>query len=140
MTDVSNLAAGAAGGGSDIFLYVILGALVLMMFFGSRRSRKQQREAAAFRDSLEVGTEVMTGSGFFGTIVAVDGDRVTLAALDGARSVWIRQAIAKIVDPVEPDTLVDGDDLTDEADDDSAGSQDGTDTPGTPQDGRPANE
>lgn len=134
MTDVSNLAAGSAGGGSDIFLYVILGALVLMMFFGSRRARKQQRETAAFRDSLEVGTEVMTGSGFFGTIVEVDGDRVTLAALDGARSVWIRQAIAKVV---EPETLGDDDPVVDDG---VEGEQNGTDTPGTPQDGRPTNE
>jgi len=129
MTDVSILAAPAGGGSGDIFLYVVLGALVLMMFLGSRRARKQQREAAAFRDSLEVGTEVMTGSGFFGTIVAVDGDRVTLAAVDGTRSAWIRQAIAKVVEPVvEDDAPAGSDDV------------DGTDTPGTPHDERPTND
>ncbi|WP_102508557.1 preprotein translocase subunit YajC [Sanguibacter massiliensis] len=129
MTDVTNLAAATGtGGSSGIFLYVVLGALVLMMFFGSRRARKQQREASAFRDSLEVGTEVMTGSGFFGTIVAVEGDRITLVADDGGRSTWIRQAIAKVVEPVVED---DGIDVLEE---------DGTDTPETPQDQRPTND
>ncbi len=129
MTDVTNLAAATgAGGSSGIFLYVVLGALVLMMFFGSRRARKQQREASAFRDSLEVGTEVMTGSGFFGTIVAVEGDRITLVAEDGGRSTWIRQAIAKVVEPVvEDDTL-------------GVSEADGTDAPETSQDERPTND
>lgn len=133
MTDVTNLAAGAAGGGGDIFLYVVLGALVLMMFFGSRRARKQQREATAFRDSLEVGTEVMTGSGFFGTIVEVEGDRITLVSVDGARTTWIRQAIAKVVEPVVED------DAPETADSELDGTE-GTDTPGTSQDGRPTND
>jgi len=121
MSDVSNLAAAAGGGNGDIFLYVVLGALVLMMFLGSRRAKKQQREAAAFRDSLEAGTEVMTGSGFFGTIVEVDGDRVTLASVDGTRSTWVRQAIAKVVEPVVED-------------------DDATDTPGTTHDDGTAND
>lgn len=129
MTDVTNLAATTSGGGgSSIFLYVVLGALVLMMFLGSRRARKQQREAAAFRDSLEVGTEVMTGSGFYGTIVAVDGDRITLASADGTRTEWIRQAIAKVVEPVLEDGTLDGP------------GTDGTDTAGPSQDGRPTND
>ena len=129
MTDVTNIAAATgAGGSSGIFLYVVIGALVLMMFFGSRRARKQQREASAFRDSLEVGTEVMTGSGFFGTIVAVEGDRITLVAEDGGRSTWIRQAIAKVVEPVVEDDALD------------APEKDGTDTPETPQDERPTND
>lgn len=129
MTDVTNLAAATGtGGSSGIFLYVVLGALVLMMFFGSRRARKQQREASAFRDSLEVGTEVMTGSGFFGTIVAVEGDRITLAAEDGGRTTWIRQAIAKVVEPVAEDDALDGPE------------EDGTDTTVTSQDERPAND
>ena len=129
MTDVTNLAAATGtGGSSGIFLYVVLGALVLMMFFGSRRARKQQREASAFRDSLEVGTEVMTGSGFFGTIVAVEGDRITLVADDGGRSTWIRQAIAKVVEPVVEDDALD------------VPEEDGADTPETPQDQRPTND
>lgn len=135
MTDVSNLAAGAAGGGGDIFLYVVLGALVLMMFLGSRRARKQQRDAAAFRDSLEVGTEVMTGSGFFGTIVEVEGDRITLASVDGARSTWIRQAIAKVVEPVS-----EGGATEPTGDGEPADEADVPDTPGAPQDGRPSND
>ncbi|MBD9700352.1 preprotein translocase subunit YajC [Flavimobilis sp. GY10621] len=129
MTDVTNLAAATGtGGSSGIFLYIVLGALVLMMFFGSRRARKQQREASAFRDSLEVGTEVMTGSGFFGTIVAVEGDRITLAAEDGGRTTWIRQAIAKVVEPVVEDDTLD------------VPEEDGTDTTVTSQDERPTND
>ena len=57
----------------------------------------RQKEAARFRDLLAPGQEVMTGSGFFGTVSAVDGDRITLAS-EGIRTVWLRQAIAKVVE------------------------------------------
>ena len=57
-----------------IILALAFGAMWLM----TSRTRKQQREAADFRANLEVGQEVMTGSGLYGTIVAVDGDTITL--------------------------------------------------------------
>ena len=79
--------------------YILLGGLVLLMFWMTSRTKKRQRAAEEFRDNLGVGQEVMTGSGLFGTIVAVGDERVTLRSGNGAdasTSEWLRQAIAKV--------------------------------------------
>ena len=87
-----------------IILALAFGAMYLM----TSRTRKQQRAAADFRANLEVGQEVMTGSGLYGTIVDVDGDVITLESMPGSQSRWIRAAIAKLVPPAD-DTLTDED-------------------------------
>jgi preprotein translocase subunit YajC len=96
-----------------IILALAFGAMWLM----TSRTRKQQRQAADFRANLEVGQEVMTGSGLYGTIVAVDGDVITLESMPGSQSRWIRAAIAKLVPPAD-DTLADDAEDAEDADDD----------------------
>ena len=80
-----------------IILALAFGAMYLM----TNRTRKQQRQAADFRANLEVGQEVMTGSGLYGTIVDVDGDTITLESTPGNHTRWIRAAIAKQVAPAD---------------------------------------
>ena len=101
----------------DILIIVVLaaGAMYLM----SRSSRKKQKEAMSFRDNLQIGQEVMTGSGYFGTIVAVDDEAITLESTPGNTSRWLRAAIAKLVDPPVVDD-VDGADPSDETSTSSA--------------------
>ena len=98
-------------------------ALVLgVMWLMTSRTRKQQRAAADFRANLEVGQEVMTGSGLYGTIVEVDGDTITLESTPGTRTRWIRAAIAKLVPPAEDAVTADDGPVTDAtrvADDDA---------------------
>ena len=104
--------------------YILLGGLVLLMFWMTSRTKKRQRAAEEFRDNLSVGQEVMTGSGLFGTIVAVDDERVTLRSGNGAdasTSEWLRQAIAKVVEPVQ--SL--DEDVRADASDEPAGDTDG---------------
>ena len=99
------------------FLIILLFG-VGMLWFMSRRTRKQQQEAARFRDNLEAGQEVMTGSGLFGTVVEVEGDRVTLEIAPGSTSQWLKAAIAKVVEPpLEDEELEDGEELEDEFED-----------------------
>jgi len=84
--------------------YIFLGAIIVLMFWMTSRTKKRQRAAEEFRDNLTVGQEVMTGSGLFGTIVAVDGERVTLRSGEGdvaSTSEWLRQAVAKVVEPAQ---------------------------------------
>ncbi|MBI9115317.1 preprotein translocase subunit YajC [Sanguibacter suaedae] len=84
---------------------LLIGAFAVgAMFLMTNGSRKKQREAMTFRDNLEVGHEVMTGSGFFGTVVAVDDDVITLESTPGNRSRWLRAAIAKQVEPTQAAT------------------------------------
>ena len=88
-------------------LFILLLAAVAMVFF-TRSSRKRQKQAMSFRDNLAVGQEVMTGSGYFGTIVAVDDDQITLESTPGNTSRWLRAAIAKLVEPPADAVVTEG--------------------------------
>lgn len=101
-----------------IILVLAFGA----MWFMTNRGRKQQRQAGDFRANLEVGQEIMTGSGLYGTIVGIDGDTITLESTPGNRTRWIRAAVSKLVEP----PVVDEDDEDDETyeDDENADAVD----------------
>ena len=88
-------------------IFILLLAAVAMVFM-TRSSRKRQKEAMSFRDNLAVGQEVMTGSGYFGTIVAVEADTITLETTPGNTSRWLRAAIAKLVEPPADAVVVEG--------------------------------
>lgn len=97
------------------FLIIILGAFALMWFMSSR-TRKQQAQAARFRDNLTSGQEVMTGSGLFGTVVAVEGTVVTLEISPGVTSRWLKPAIAKLVEPPVDDAEEEDDEPVEDED------------------------
>ena len=99
------------------FLIFALGAIALLWFMSSR-TRKQQQKAASFRDSLTAGQEVMTIGRMYGTVVEVDGDRVTLELYDGATGQWDKSGIAKLVDPPVDDEEYDDDEYDDDEYDD----------------------
>lgn len=90
----------------------MLGGFILLMMFMTRGQRKRQKEAVKFRDSLEVGTQVMTASGMVGTITDVEGDLITLASPDGSATRWVKAAIAK---PYETPEVADQAVATEEA-------------------------
>ena len=107
----------------DFGFLLILALAFGVMWLMTSRTRKQQKEAANFRAHLAPGQEVMTGSGLFATIVAVDDDVITLETSPGVTSRWLRPAIAKLVDPPvadddEPDEEYE--EYDDETDDDGA--------------------
>src|SRR5271156_2686576 len=89
--------------------------------------RPQQRKAQAARQgqtsAFEVGDEVQTVGGVVGTVLEVHGDRYTLLTgalgddgnLDGpqpTRIVFVRQAIAKKIEPIE-DVRIDAEPVQD---------------------------
>lgn len=83
-----------------IILVIGLGAMWLL----SSRQRKAQREQLSFRDNLQPGQEVMTGSGMYGTVVGVEGDVVTIETTPGVQTRWIKAAIARLVEPPAEET------------------------------------
>lgn len=99
-------------------MIIILALAAGAMFLMTSRSRKQQREAASFRSNLAPGQEVMTGSGLFGTIVAVDEEKdiITIESTPGNQTRWLRAAVAKLIDPpvAEEADDTDADDTGDE--------------------------
>jgi preprotein translocase subunit YajC len=108
---------------SNGIIWAILIVLLGAMWFMSRRSRQQQQKAQEFRNNLKPGDEVMTHSGMLGTVVAVEGDNITLESGPGSSSRWIRAAIAKVIEPTTEVADVDdeADDDYDEGDDDYEG-------------------
>lgn len=78
-----------------IILVVGLGALLFMNW----RTRKRQQEQLSFRDRLEIGQEVQTIGGLIGTITAVEDDRVTLETAPGTEVVFVKMALAKLIEP-----------------------------------------
>ncbi|BDZ43480.1 hypothetical protein GCM10025865_27790 [Paraoerskovia sediminicola] len=99
----------------ELIIFAVLA--IGLLFFMSSRTRKQQRAQQDFRSQLQVGTEVMTQSGMYGTVVEIDevADVITLEAEPGgSRTRWLRAAIGKeVVQHVEEEP-VDTDDELDE--------------------------
>lgn len=61
--------------GSAAFQFVLLAAVPLALYFLMiRPQRKKMREAAAMQAALAVGDEVITASGIYGFITAVEDD------------------------------------------------------------------
>lgn len=110
-----------------IFLVAIFGLLLFMM----NKNRKRQREVTDMRTSLAVGQEVMTSSGMYGTVIAVEGNVVTIESTPGSTSKWFIQAIGKKVDPAVEYAVPDDEDTisdTEESAESSSGDS-GTSTP-----------
>lgn len=103
---------------------ILIAVFGLMMWMMSRGAKKQRQAAAELRSSLEVGQQVMTASGFFGTIVDVDGDVITLESTPGVETMWKREAIHSVTEPpfavVDEETADDEDVTTVEVPDDAS--------------------
>ena len=79
------------------FLWIMLIGMLLMMWFVSRRQRAMQEEQKRRTEKgLVPGNWVRTIGGFYGTVVEVDGDVVTLATPLGDETLWSKRAIAAI--------------------------------------------
>ncbi|MDO5496132.1 MAG: preprotein translocase subunit YajC [bacterium] len=74
-----------------IFMVAIFGLLIWWMSRSAKKQRQAQEDA---RDAaLVVGATVRTIGGFFGTVVDIDGDAITLESPSGVETVWLRGAI-----------------------------------------------
>ncbi|MDO4791615.1 MAG: preprotein translocase subunit YajC [Buchananella hordeovulneris] len=93
--------------------------LILGMWWMSRSAKKQQARAEQERDAALVpGNWVVTIGGFYGRVVEVDGETVTLESPAGDETLWARRAIrgaeepqfGTVVEPVEePESAQDKD-------------------------------
>lgn len=114
-------AADDSGSGGSAF--VSLGILLLipfaMYFFMIRPQRRRMREQQDLQNSIEVGDEVVTTSGVYGTITGEDGPSRFWLEIDD--DVQIRIARAAIQGKVAPEDENDG------ADDDLQSASDTTD-------------
>ena len=79
------------GSGLGYLLVLLLPFLLLIFIVVTQRRRAQQVQA--LQASLTVGDEVVTTSGLYGTIVALDDTVVTLDTGAGSRVRYDRRAI-----------------------------------------------
>ena len=88
---------GGQAGSSVIGLALPLLMIVGFYFLLIRPQRSRQRAQKAVLDSLEVGDEVMTSGGIFGTIVEIDEDEgvLTVEISPGTRVRMVRAGIAQ---------------------------------------------
>jgi preprotein translocase subunit YajC len=98
----------AQNGSSLIGLALPVLLIVGFYFLLIRPQRNRQRAAQALVASLEVGDDVMTTGGIFGTIVEIDDDEgtVTVEIAPGTRIRMLRQGISQRF--VEDDVYEDG--------------------------------
>jgi preprotein translocase subunit YajC len=81
--------------GSPYTLLLIVGAFALFYFLVIRPRSQRQRQGREQVRAAHVGDEIATIGGLVGTIVAEDGDRVTVSTASGTELVFLRQAIGK---------------------------------------------
>ncbi|MFC5370058.1 preprotein translocase subunit YajC [Arcanobacterium bovis] len=77
-----------------IEILILLVIMVGFIWFMNAGAKKAQRAQLEQRDkAIAVGNNVVTTSGFFGRIVDIDGDAVTLESPSGDETVWLRTSI-----------------------------------------------
>ena len=84
--------------GALLPLVIILLAFWLLII---RPARMRTRQQAELLSKVTPGQEVMTTSGLYATVAAVEGDVLVLEASPGVRTRWAKAAVAKIVTPPE---------------------------------------
>jgi preprotein translocase subunit YajC len=82
------------------FLPLIL-LLVVFYFLLIRPQRKRQQEHLRMQQSLTPGTRVMTTTGLFGTVTAVDDDEMVLEIAPGVETRWLKAAVGRVITPGE---------------------------------------
>jgi preprotein translocase subunit YajC len=90
------LIAASSGGGSSTALLVSLGLMVVIFYF--LLIRPQQRRARSQRalvESIDVGDEVLTVGGMFGTVRAVDDESLTVEVAPGTEIRFLKTAILR---------------------------------------------
>jgi len=118
---VAVLAADKKGGGAAAFTPLIFIALIFgaMYFLMIRPQRKRLRDQQSMQRAIGEGDEVLTTSGVYGFITAVDGDVIWLEIADNVEIRIAAGAVSKVIESADHRA----DDTDDSADDDAtAGS------------------
>ena len=114
-----SLLAQGSGGGSGLITPLVFALPLGLLFVFMRNQQKRLRNQQALQQSAEVGDEVLTTSGMFGTIVDEDEAKgtVTVEIAAGTRVKMLRAGIARRIteDDFEDDDAEDEDGDDEEA-------------------------
>jgi preprotein translocase subunit YajC len=84
--------------------------VVVFYFLLIRPQRKRQQEAVKMQNSLAPGARVMTTTGLFATVVAVENEDVLLEVAPGIQTRWVKAAIGRVVAPGDTPAVRDDED------------------------------
>ena len=87
-----------------LIMIAMMALLAWMMFSAQKRQRKQVEELRAMQQSLVPGTQVMTGSGIYGTVVSTDleNNKLQLQIAEGVVITASMNAILSLVEEEAP--------------------------------------
>jgi preprotein translocase subunit YajC len=108
------LAQNGSQGGNPFSFLILLAPIAILYFIMIRPQRRRMQAQQALLKTLEVGDEVMTTGGIFGTIIDIDEDEdvITLEIAPGTRVRMLRAGVSrKLVEDLDEE----------EADDEGAG-------------------
>lgn len=78
-------------------------ALIIPLLFAAvvyflliRPQQRQARQHSQLVATLEVGDEVLTGSGIYGTITDIDGDDISVEIADGVEVRMAKRAVVEV--------------------------------------------
>ncbi len=63
-----------------------------------RPARKRQQEMTRIQNSVSIGSEVMLGSGIYGTVVSIGDDTLQVAVAPGTDIKVAKQAVVRVID------------------------------------------
>ncbi|ACY97678.1 MULTISPECIES: preprotein translocase subunit YajC [Thermomonospora] len=128
----SMLLAQTSSGSGAFNLILLLAIPIVFYLLLIRPQNKRRREQMQMLNSLRPGVRVMTTSGMFADVVAVDDDGVVLEIAPGVEARFVKQAVMNVVSDDAADG--DADDEADETGEDAGSgvelSKDGDKKPG----------
>jgi preprotein translocase subunit YajC len=87
---------------SDVLLVVVLALPLIGLWLLIRGSQRRTQAAADLAAGLRVGNDVITTSGLYGSVAALDDQTVTLLVAPGVEVRYDRRAVARILDDQAP--------------------------------------
>jgi preprotein translocase subunit YajC len=78
-------------------------AVVFLLVLPMRQRNRAMQQAKLLQDSLAIGTEVMTTSGLYGTVVGLGDDAIDLEISPGVTVHWAKAAVAEVKSAVVPE-------------------------------------
>ena len=83
----------------DLLLVALLALPLIGLWLLIRGQQRRTQQAAELAASLRIGQDVITTSGLFGTVAALDDDTVTLLVSPGVEVKFDRRAVGQVVEP-----------------------------------------
>jgi preprotein translocase subunit YajC len=97
------------------FLIVMVLLLVVMYVLMIRPQRQRQREHQTMIDRADVGDDILTTGGIYGTIVETDGDDLVVELAEGLNVHMTRRGIAAVLPPEDEEVEEEAEELVGDA-------------------------